>query len=477
MKFKSIRKRDEQHELSRRALIGWMTAAGAALSVPLWKTFEIIEGTHGKAYAQGGACLGANRHVEVNWEVGSFAWISQVTPWKAMAAGANTPGISYQFQDNRGYEFDTGVNGNSVWVAPPMQGIEDIITNPAYLWTLMVGGQNETHTSSAVTNSTTNLGNTTLNSASQYQLATQVPRLLSGVAVGNVANAGSLSLVNDSDGMVALLNSAATSAGGLLSREPNPAVYKQHVDAFLSLNRLSGRATTQSAFEISKIAGFTVGQNFATLLRPTPAQMQAFGLNGGVNGNAGLNGGMQDLGKFLITTANAFKAGLWANSAFSGDSGARDPHGRMNVGQLQSSRDHSMQIGLMYKEFFRLLSIDDPLCPGEPIWKNTVVVNKGDTMKQNGQGNWQDGTANGHNAAMVFGAGWLEAGQFGELAPGNNLTTWNANTGANDDSMTSQQLGAGVAGAINYAVTRGNLRDAELQGQVAQGPIVENLTG
>src|SRR5258706_15288206 len=45
-------KRDEQHELSRRALIKWSVAAGAALGVSRTKIFEILENVGGKSLAQ-----------------------------------------------------------------------------------------------------------------------------------------------------------------------------------------------------------------------------------------------------------------------------------------------------------------------------------------------------------------------------------------------------------------------------------------
>ena len=46
-----IAKRDEHHELTRRALIKWSVAAGAALGVSRSKVFEILERTAGKETA------------------------------------------------------------------------------------------------------------------------------------------------------------------------------------------------------------------------------------------------------------------------------------------------------------------------------------------------------------------------------------------------------------------------------------------
>ena len=481
MKFKSIRKRDEQHELSRRALIGWMTAAGAALSVPLWKTSEIIEGTHGKAWAADGTCLGANRFMGLRLEVGSFAWITQVFPWSGMAQNAQNNNDSYLHRANRGH-MATGLE-RDLWIAPPMEGIQAIINNPNYLWTLAVAGANQTHTANPTSASTTNLGNSVAASASALHFASSVPRLLPGVSVGGpnfgtAPGAVAPASVGAADDMIALLNSAATSAGGVLSREPNPAVFKQHVDAFLSLNRLSGRATTQSAFEISKTAGFTVGQNFADVLTPTSADLAKFGLDGSTFGGAGLNGGMQDLGKYLIISAKYFINGLAAHTMWAGDSGRRDPHG--GFGQFETSRLHAMQIGHMFKAFFDMINIDDPLCPSEPIWKNLVMFLHGDTPKSqrnNNGGNWADGTVGGHNQVVVFGAGYLRAGQYGNLLPNGNLTTWNVDTGANGGGMSSSQLGAPVAGAVNYAVSKGKALDATNLGQYSKGITLENLLG
>ena len=46
-----IAKRDEHHELTRRALIKWSVAAGAALGVSRAKIFEILERTGGRDVA------------------------------------------------------------------------------------------------------------------------------------------------------------------------------------------------------------------------------------------------------------------------------------------------------------------------------------------------------------------------------------------------------------------------------------------
>src|SRR5690606_27606770 len=67
-------KRDEQREISRRALIKWSVAAGAALGVSRSKVFEILEGTAGRDLAFAAAENPTTRSVHIIAGNGGAAW-------------------------------------------------------------------------------------------------------------------------------------------------------------------------------------------------------------------------------------------------------------------------------------------------------------------------------------------------------------------------------------------------------------------
>ena len=73
-------KRDEQRELTRRALIKWSVAAGAALGVSRSKVFEILEGTAGKDLAFAAAENATTRSVHIVAGNGGLAWFQLLWP-------------------------------------------------------------------------------------------------------------------------------------------------------------------------------------------------------------------------------------------------------------------------------------------------------------------------------------------------------------------------------------------------------------
>lgn len=484
MKFKSIRAKDEQHQVSRRALIGWMSAAGAALSVPLWKTWEVIEKTHGSAWAQGASCVGANRLVDICMGGGALAWATQVFPYFEMARDSTQATQSYLYQANRGAPA-VGTD-RDLWIGPATQRIYDAIPNYGkFGHTIFLSGQNETHNSLGMSPITSSRGNTS-NAVSEVMHTTNsFPRLLSGIGVGNAfygtaPGAAPPTTVGSAGGMVDLFDSAATQAGGVLASTQNADLFKRNVDALMSLNRLAGRASTQSAFQIGRDGAFVIGKNFREILEPSFADRDRYGLNGGMFGDVALDGGMQDLGNFLIITSKLFENGLTPQSLIQGRFAPGDPHGGFGGGTLAASRNYGMALGYMMGAFFEDMQKDDPYCSGEPMHNNSVFTLHGDTPKSgnnNNGGNWADGTSGGHNFSVAFGGGWLKTGQFGNLSANNQYTGWSPQTGELDGNMQSNQLGATSAGAIIYALSKGKMRDAEVYGRVDTGPIVENLTG
>src|SRR5690242_2922361 len=81
--------RDEQREVSRRGLIKWGLAAGAALAIPKWKVWEVLEKSGGTALAADAACHPTMRSVHIVAGNGGFAWFQLLWPHNAVAAAGN----------------------------------------------------------------------------------------------------------------------------------------------------------------------------------------------------------------------------------------------------------------------------------------------------------------------------------------------------------------------------------------------------
>src|SRR5262249_28285817 len=81
-------KRDEKHELTRRALIKWSIATGAALGVSRSKIYEILESTAGKSVAFAASAQLINRTFDIEFGNGSLSWMTLFWPLPKIAAAA-----------------------------------------------------------------------------------------------------------------------------------------------------------------------------------------------------------------------------------------------------------------------------------------------------------------------------------------------------------------------------------------------------
>src|SRR5690606_17395127 len=82
-------KRDEQREITRRALIKWSVAAGAALGVSRSKVFDILERTAGRDVAFAAAENATTRSVHIIAGNGGAAWFQLLWPHNEVAAANN----------------------------------------------------------------------------------------------------------------------------------------------------------------------------------------------------------------------------------------------------------------------------------------------------------------------------------------------------------------------------------------------------
>ena len=136
-------KRDEQYELSRRALIKWTVAAGAALGVSRSKVFDILTQTGGSGVAHALTAVNRARSVHFACGNGGLAWCQLLWPHPEIAQ-ANNPTFAWhkpgQGQLAAGTNKPLFIGPDTPWAALPA----------ARQVTGFVAGTNRTHNGNAI---------------------------------------------------------------------------------------------------------------------------------------------------------------------------------------------------------------------------------------------------------------------------------------------------------------------------------------
>jgi len=394
-----LSKRDEQQEISRRALIKWTVAAGAALGVSRSKVFEILERTGGKGLAFAGAANPTARSVHLVGGNGGLAWTRQLFP---------APDIALSGNGNLAYAFP----GQAQLVGGT---VKPLAAGPATPWatlpaarqvSVFVMGSNETHTQNPL--SVTNLNGANIfsvASALQSVSPAVIPIISIDSDVGAAQGSQIPAAVNNGQAIVGLFNSAASRAGGLLANPANATLYKAQFDAFAQLNRAANRPTTRVSYTTASSAAGFLGTNLAEKLAITPEDLTRYGINGGTRGN------VAEVGRTLIVAVKAFKLGL-TNAVvlpFMRD----DPHNAFDDNSVTSV---SMQLKTVLDAFMNDLTVTVDDNTGETLADTTIITFCGDTPKSALQrGGWPDGTDNNHNIVIAYTAGHVKSGWFGEL--------------------------------------------------------------
>lgn len=459
MRFKGIKKKDAHAELSRRALIGWMGAAGAVLSIPAWKVWEVIEGTHGKAWAQDASCISAKRYIDVDSGVGGQAHWTQV--WTSQFLGQQANGneaYAWIGQADRGEAVASPNSAaNPVWYSPAGRlALEPITNKDLYGMSVFVVRGNQTHTQQATVTNVTTRGFGVKSAAGSF--AIQNPGLLSGFSisnpfVGNAPGGPQYVTVPSADAVIDQVNSAATQAGALLSNETNASRWKANYDALMSLNKIAGIETTKKPFGIAKTGAFVIGKNLAELLRPSADQETRYGYTGQI-------GRVREFGMALAVTANLFKNNIASVVNFQGFN--NDPHGAFN--NIAGLRNETMAYGQILKGFFEDMAQDDPVCSGKLMYENLVMKFAGDTMKQPfNRSGWPDGTPQASQMVYMFGGGDVRPGFYGDMANG-NATGWDVDTGAPSGAAPTDLQAQHVAAIALHAVTNRDTRAVDALG-------------
>ena len=443
---KSSDRKEYARMVSRRSLVKWSVAAGAALGLRPWQVFEALEGSGagGVAMAADASCHPTNRSVHIVAGTGGFAWFQLLWPHNDIAA-AN--------------------NANFAFHAPGQQTIaantdKPLTLGPEAPWknldgkrqvTALMAGRNETHTNSPSTSSTINGGISLFAACAAMQSTnpTLVPVIaVDDVGVGNAPGAPNVARVNDGDAIVGLFNSAASRAGSILENSDDAELYDAHYKALLSLNRMSGRPTSKRTLATGREASALLGQNLANALAPTNADLARYGVGGATPTK------LMNLARTLIVTARAFALGLTSSVVL--PAMKDDPHGAFtNMANLQST---VATLGGILDAFMGdLTTMDDPACTSK-LADGTIITIHGDTPKNPlNRSGWPDGTPGNSNWIYALGAGYLKTGWFGGIDRNGTVTGFDPATG-NNAAVSSDSTREAASAAVAYAVAKSDMR-------------------
>ncbi|HWO23103.1 MAG TPA: hypothetical protein VNO30_30385 [Kofleriaceae bacterium] len=442
-------KRDAEHEVTRRALIKWSLAAGAALGVSRAGVFEILERTAGKGLAFAASELPTKRSMHLVAGNGGFAWFQLLFPHTDVALAANPtfawhkPGMA------------TLINGTK---KPLVRGPDTPFAtlSPQRQITAFMSGQNQTHTDDPETPVTLG-GNkiTAVIGALQANSPSVVPTIVvGGLAYGTAPGAPNATAVAQATGMVDLFNSAASRAGGLLSQSRDATLYKAHYDAFAQLNRAANRSTTKSSYVTASGAAQFLGTNLAAKLQIAPEDLTRYGINGNTRANVAA------IARTMIISVKAFKMGL-TNSVMLRAMND-DPHGAFTGGDVNTV---PAQLKTVFDAFMTDLTntVDDNT--QRALSDDFVMSIHGDTPKTPLAANgWPDGTPGGSNWMYVWGGGDLYTGWYGGIDRNGNVRGFDAN--GNDAAFNGANCARLATASLAYAVAK---RDERLISQFANG--------
>jgi hypothetical protein len=426
------------HEPSRRSLIRWSIAAGAALGLSRTRVAEVLEKTCGVRTAYAAATVATKRSVHVRAGNGGLSWFTQMWPHPEIAMAATA-------------------GNNLAWFAPGQQQMmngtdKPLVSGPATPFatlpgnrqmTALLAGHAECHTNNPVSVakalSTGSLF--AMAAALQAETPTVVPVITVGdVELGSAPGAPIASNVPSGLDIVGLFDSAASRTGGLLANSAHADVYRAHYATLAGLNRAAVRPTTRAAYTTSRSASRFVGTNLSSHLSVLPADEAMYGIDSNMRKE------VAELGRTLIVTAKAFEMGLTASVVLPGL--RDDPHGAFadtggtaaTLGDLKKVFD-----GFMADLVARQLADD------------VVITVEGDTPKTpTDSRNWADATPGNHNLAYIWSGGALRSGWFGNVTPMGVVTGFDPPTGVSKAYDGDAQAQAAVA-AVAYALT-GDLR-------------------
>jgi hypothetical protein len=450
-------KRDEQQQLTRRALIKWSVAAGAALGLSRAKIMEILEKAGGKELAYAGVDNPSTRSVHIVAGNGGLAWFQLFWPQNDIAAANNTnfawhkPGQSMLVP---GTNKPLTVGPDTPWKNLPAQRQV----------TVFQCGANETHVNNPTSVTSLN-GNNIFSVATALQSASPsvIPVITVGDAdIGTAPGGSRPANVGDGNGIVGLFNSAASRAGGLLSKNGDALLYKAHYDAFTQLNRAANRSTTKASYTTASGAAQFLGTNLSAQLQIVQADLDRYGINGNTRSN------VASIARAFIVSVKAFKMGLTNSVCL--PAMRDDPHGAFDGGDVNVVPP---QLKNIFDAFMADLTNTTDSVTGKALADDTVITIHGDTTKDPmNRGGWPDGTPGNTNLVYVYSAGHLKSGWYGSIDRAGTVKGFDAQgnpTGYNGGTTAKFALAS-----IAYAIAK---RDERAISTFANGITVANNFG
>jgi len=450
-------KREESYELSRRALIKWTVAAGAALGVSRSKIFDILEGTAGRGTAFAAAANPTTRSFHIVAGNGGLAWFQLLWPQVDIAM-ANNPTFA--------------------WHRPGMASLvpgtfKPLATGPDTPWatvpaqrqlTGFVCGNNETHTGQST--STTLLNGSNIHAVASV-LQSSSPSVIPAITVGqttlgNAPGAPVAAQIGSADDAVGLFNSAASRAGGLLAMPGHASLYKAQYDAFAQLNRAANRSTTKKSYATASGAASFLGTNLAAKLSLQAEDLTMYGVDGATRNN------VRDIAEMMIFSVKAFKMGL--TNAVVIPAMNDDPHGAFADGSVDTV---PAQLKKVFDGFMTHLTATTDDVTLTTLADDITITISGDTTKTSLDRNgWPDGTPNNSNMLFVYSSGHLKSGWFGGIKANGTAEGFNAQ-GAAAAYNGASQARLGLA-SIAYAIAK---RDERAISTFANGLQISNVFG
>jgi hypothetical protein len=443
---------------ARRDFIKYTVGLGALFGLDRWKVFECVENVGGTAMAAEISCAITNRSVHIVAGAAGFAWFQLLWPHNDVAAGAlNNPSLA--FHDPKNARVLAGTD-QPLTLGPqaPWQGF-----SPKRQISCFMAGRNEftgAHIDNPTNSSTIDTNKGLFAACATLQLAN--PTLVPVISVntknaampyGAFGGAPSVVSVASGDQIVTQFDSAASSAMGPLASAKNAAYFEAYYKGFLGISAAANRPTYAKGFHTGKIASNLVGINLSNNLVPTPDDEARYGINLSTPTK------LTSFAHTLIITAKAFKLGL--TSCVMMPAFNDDPHAAF--ADMPTLVSTVTTLGKILDSFLGDLGVDDPTCAGAKISDNVVISIHTDTPKTPlVAAAWPDDTPGNQNWVYVLGAGWLKNGWYGGIDRSGNITGFDPATGNVGANLPQSQANAmPVAGAIAYAVAKGDMRRVE----------------
>ena len=437
-------KRDEEREVTRRALIKWTVAAGAALGVSRGKIIEILEKTAGKETAFQAAENPSTRSVHIVPGNGGASWFTLLFPMPAIAS-ANDPNLSYHKPGQGSMMAGTD---RPYFVGPdtPFATL-----SPSQQMTGFVCGRSQAHTQDPQTTIAQLNNNNIFAFATALQASTPavVPVVaINGLTIGTAPGGAQVTAVGDATQVVNLFNSAASRAGGLLSKSQDATTYAVQYSAFAQLNRASARSTQKISYNTAVGAAGLLGTNLAAKLAIQTADTTRYGVSGSTPNN------IKAIANALIVAVKAFKMGLTSSIVLPAMND--DPHGAFADGRVNTV---PAQLKTILDAFMTDLKSTTDDVTNKVLADDTVITIGGDTPKDctsHAGGNWGDGTPGGSNFLWCYSAGHLKTGWFGSISPGGQVTGYDGN--AANATYNPTDTAKYALASVAYAIAKGDER-------------------